>query len=55
MIRMTDQIFLNPEDYDDPSIMPKAEKSDLEENIAKYRAEESLKMTQAAGVRFRRN
>ena len=55
LIRMTDQIFLNPEDYDDQSIISEAEKSDLEEDIAKHRAEESLIMTQAAGVRFRRN
>ena len=55
LIRMTDQIFLNPEDYDDQSIISEAEKLDLEEAIAKYRAEESLTMTQGAGIRFGRN
>lgn len=47
---MTDQIFLNPEDYNDRSIISEAEKSDLEEDIARYRAEESRAMTQATGI-----
>ena len=54
LIRMSDQIFLNPDDYNNRSIISEAEKSDLEEDIAQYRAEESLAMSQATGVFFGR-
>ena len=54
IIRMSDQIFLNPDEYNDRTIISNAEKSDLEKDIANYRAEESLSTSQSTGIFFGR-
>lgn len=39
LIRTVDQVFLNPEEYNDDSIMTDRERTSLREGIARYRAE----------------
>ena len=52
LLRVTDQVFLNPDDYDNRSVITEAEKVSLEEEIAGYRAKETQRVNQATGVRF---
>ena len=54
LLRVTDQIFINPDDYENRSVVSEAQKAALEVNIAGYRAKEYQRVTQAAGVQFGR-
>ena len=52
LLRVTDQVFLNQDDYENRSIISEGEKATLEEEIARYRAREAQRVNQAAGVKF---
>ena len=54
LLRVTDQVFLNPDDYDNRSVITEAEKASLEAEIAGYRAKETRRVNQATGVKFRK-
>ena len=54
LIRTMDQVFLNPEEYNDNSVITEEGRTSLRNGIASYRAEESLRMNQESGISFRR-
>ena len=52
LIRTIDQVFLNPEKFNDDSILAKEESDALKGGIAKYRAEEFQRTNQPANIPF---
>ena len=54
LVRTIDQVFLNPEKFNDDSILTKEERASLKGGIAKYRAEEFQRTNRSAKAPFAR-
>ena len=52
LIRTTDQVFLDPGDYGNDSIISPGDRAALGESIARYRAERFLATSSATSIRF---